>query len=200
MRVYADLNKNGIEDAQEGPVQVPAGALDEATGVDLRRNVLYRFPYNPQTFSAIPGLRPEDARRNGTKALIVIGEANNAIGYLIPESDHVNRYEGFLSGVADYLNILGAADLRVMLDLKAPEEIIFREFIKDLEQRFTDVLADIPGLDVVEHVNQVGDENSTGRRSGNLVYNTMCELLQGGTCATPLPVEPDPHAKLPRAP
>ena len=201
MQKYADLNHNGIPDIDEAEILVPAGKLDEATGVDMRRNVLYRFPANPQKFTAIPGLRPEDARRNGTKALIVIAEANNALGYLIPESDHINRYDGFLDGVDDYLRILGAADLRYMLDLKLPEELIFRDFIREVETRFTDVLADVPGVVLADHTNQVGDENSTGRRSGNIVYNTMCELLSGGTCATALPVSPDPHAtSLPRAP
>ena len=42
----------------------------------------------------------------------------NAIGYLIPESDHINRFEGFLDGIGSYVSLLGAADLRVMLDLK----------------------------------------------------------------------------------
>jgi hypothetical protein len=200
MKRYTDVNDNGTPDIDEPIIRVDAGALDEITGVDLRGTYTVRYPLNPQRFTAIPGLRPEDARRNGTRALIVVAEANNAIGYLIPESDHINRYEGFLEGVGDYLSVLGAADLRVMLDLKIPEEVIFKKFIKDVEERFKEVLADVPGRGFEDHVNQQGDENSTGRRSGNIVYNTMCELLHRGTCPTPLPVSPDPAPKLPRGP
>lgn len=203
MQRYADLNQNGTNDADELEIKVQAGTLDEITGVDMRQVVTVRYPLNPQRFTAIPGLRPEDQRRNGTKALIVIAEANNAIGYLIPESDHINRYEGFLDGIGDYLSLLGGASLNVMLDLKIADEVIMKDFIRDVETRFSAVLADIPGRALEDHVNQQGDENSTGRRSGNIVYNTMCELLNGGTCPTALPVSPDPHAAsigLPRAP
>ena len=87
------------------------------------------------------------------------------------------------------------------VDLKVSEPVILREFIEDTIRRFSAVLADLPGIDLETHVNQNGDENSTGRRTGNIVYNTMCELLEGGTCATPLPVDPNPHTStLPRAP
>jgi hypothetical protein len=198
--LYLDLDADGIPDADDPEIKVLAGTDDPETPEDERIYVTYRYPANPQKFMALTGLRPEDARRNGTRVLMVMSEVNNAIGYLIPESDHLNVFEGFLNGVDDYVSILGAADLRVMLDLKAPEEIILRDFIADVRARFAAILADIPNLSLNDHPNQAGDENSTGPRSGHIVYNTMCELLHGGTCPTRIPILPEAGATLPREP
>jgi hypothetical protein len=192
---YRDLDEDGIPDETDPEILVRAN-VDPSTSI----RVPYKFPANPQKFMAIEGLRPVDRDRNGTQVLMMIGEANNAIGYLIPESDILNRYEGFLEGVEDYTSVLGRADLRAMLDLRIPEEVLLGEFIDDLRRRFAPILADIPGLYLEDHVNQVGDENSTGPRNGNIVYNTMCELLNGGSCPTKLPVSPDPNDSLPRQP
>lgn len=164
-------------------------------------------------FRPITGLR---TLRPG-RPLFIFGLAQSELGYFIPQSDFVNVFEGLLprpEDVDDEIGDLADLDLVFLLGLQANpgfeegEELSLREIIetsweKFPEERYPETslggvsLVDIPGVSLDNHPNTAGNDNSVGPRTGEIVYNAMCDLLDDGTrndsCPNKLPVEDDPN-------
>jgi hypothetical protein len=167
-------------------------------------------------FSPISGLRNLRAGR----PLFILGVAQSELGYFIPQSDFVNVFEGLLprpEDVDDEIGDLADLDLVGLLGLQANpgfeegEMLSLRNIIETTWERFPEErypetrlggvsLIDVPGVSLDNHPNTSGNDNSVGPRTGEIVYNAMCDLLDDGarndSCPTKLPVENDPN--LPR--
>lgn len=197
-----DIDNDGIPDYQDPEISMIAGKEETRDVPGMRKlRVTYKYPVNPQRFTAITGLRELEKERNGTEFLFVMGESDNTIGYLIPESDKINVFEGFLNDISDFTGLLGCVDLRQVLDMtESPSPVILKPFIADTFRRFPQMLADIPHVVLDDHNNAVQDFVTTSPRTGNIIYNAMCELLNNGACPTKLPVYDDPNEVLYRTP
>lgn len=167
-------------------------------------------------FSPITGLRTlrED------NPLFIFGLAQSELGYFIPKSDFVNVFEGLLprpEDVDDEIGALADLDLVAVLGLQANpgfeegEQLSLRDIIETTWERFPEErypqsslggvsIVDVPGISLGNHPNTAGNENSVGPRTGEIVYNAMCDLLDDGvhndSCPSKLPVENDPNVLL----
>jgi hypothetical protein len=174
-------------------------------------NVVEDFGVNE--FSPITGLR----NVRGGDHLFVFGLAQSELGYFIPQSDWVNVFEDLLprpDRVDDELGVLADLDLVGLLGLAANpgfdagEELTLRQVIETVYERFPEdrypevrvggvSLVDVPGVNLGNHPNTSGNDNSVSPRAGQIVYNAMCDLIDDGTannsCASRLPVADDPN-------
>ena len=179
---------------------------------DGNGNVVEDFGVNE--FSPIAGLR----NVRGGDRLFVFGLAQSELGYFIPQSDWVNVFEDLLprpEDVTDELGILADFDLVPLLGLDAnpgfdPGEMLtLRQVIEGVWERFPEErypetrlggvsLVNVPGVNLGNHPNDAGNDNSISPRAGLIVYNAMCDVLDDGaandSCASKLPVTDDPNA------
>lgn len=178
---------------------------------DGNGNVIDDFGVNE--FSAIAGLR----NVRGGNRLFVFGLAQSELGYFIPQSDWVNVFEDLLprpEDIDDALGVLADLDLVPLLGLGSnpgfdPGEMLtLRQTIETIwelfpEDRYPETrlggvsLVDVPGVNLGNHPNTSGNDNSISPRAGQVVYNAMCDVLDDGaandSCASKLPVTDDPN-------
>ncbi len=169
--------------------------------------------FGENEFDPIVGLR----QVRGGERLFIFGLAQSELGYFIPQSDFVNVFEGLLprpEDIEDELGVLAELDLVPLLGLGANpgfvagEMLSLRQIIETSWERFPEArypevrvggvsLVDVPGIALDSHPNNAGNDNSVGPRTGYIVYNAMCDLLDDGvanrSCTSALPVAGDPN-------